>query len=116
MLNTCHYSIMTHSHYHTIYFSYVQVWVVCHLIADVIARCKKIATARSSGDTPLHKVCRTGKYVRKKLMQTLGPEHGLTILTMQDYLKPQLCVAGERIQYVHHHLVRKASQTASCHK
>ncbi len=31
----------------------------------MIARCKKIATARNSGDTPLHKVCRTGKYVRE---------------------------------------------------
>lgn len=29
---------------------------------ELVARCKKITTAKSSGDTPLHKVCRTGKY------------------------------------------------------
>ena len=35
------------------------------LIIDMALRCKRIASVRSSsGDTPLHKVCRTGKYVR----------------------------------------------------
>ena len=39
--------------------------VGCYLYAlvDLIARCKKVIPSRSSGDTPLHKVCRTGRYV-----------------------------------------------------
>lgn len=33
------------------------------VVLDLIARVKKISTARSSGDTPLHKCSRTGKFV-----------------------------------------------------
>ena len=34
---------------------------------DIVLRCKRISSQRScSGDTPLHKVCRTGKYVCQK--------------------------------------------------
>lgn len=34
-----------------------------YIIIELIARCKRISTARSSGDTPMHKVCRSGKIV-----------------------------------------------------
>ena len=42
---------------------YNSICVYCGCGSDLIARVKKISTARSSGDTPLHKCCRTGKYV-----------------------------------------------------
>ena len=31
--------------------------------AELIARCKRITSVKSSGDTPLHKVCRNGRLV-----------------------------------------------------
>ena len=46
-------------------------------VTDLIARVKKISTARSSGDTPLHKCSRTGKYVSNSLQTVLTVENPL---------------------------------------
>lgn len=56
----------------------------CIITSDVIARCKKISTARSSGDTPLHKVCRTGKYVSSYIMHMVTYTYQHTSICIQN--------------------------------
>ena len=52
------------SHSHTLSSTFSKASSVsAEFSAELIARVKKIVTAWSSGDTPLHKCCRTGKYV-----------------------------------------------------
>ena len=73
--------------------SYQQVAVMIkilylHAYTDIAIRCKRVSSVRScSGDTPLHKVCRTGKYVCYAFYVLLQGISSLLYLFVQDLAK-----------------------------